>query len=234
MTDPVLDRYLRTYFDLDKTPLAELLAVFDGAKVTYGKFLADLGVRETSDLAYRRDWAVGATTRLLANRDPAACRFLLRLVGLGCAIWVGRPGGKDQEFNRPTRWQSAPAFLSLGRVESWRPGFALCLNCGGPFAVTDIDPRNGGDIEAVRQLLAELEVRIFAEVDTPGGGRHFYVAAHLELATVHSNGEGEQLPGFPGVDFQGPGTNVFLPGTERPKYGGKGYTVLFDDLEALR
>jgi hypothetical protein len=35
------------------------------------------------------------------------------------------------------------------------------------------------------------------------------------------------------VDVQSHGANVFLPGTRRPKYDGRGYTVLFDNLEAL-
>ena len=30
----------------------------------------------------------------------------------------------------------------------------------------------------VRALLAEYKVRIFAEVDTPSGGKYFYIAGH--------------------------------------------------------
>jgi hypothetical protein len=224
---------LASHFDLSKISLDELLAVFTGPKVTFGEFMADLGMTETSHTAHHHNAVVGATIRLLANQDPAACRFLLRIIGLGCPVWVGTPGEGDREFNRPRGWQMAPAFLSLGRVESWKPGAALCATCGGPLAVIDVDPRNGGDIEKVRALLAELEVRIFAEVDTPGGGKHFYVAGCPELATVHSNPKGEQLPGFPGVDIQSAGTNVFLPGTLRPRYGGKGYSIVYDDLAAL-
>lgn len=43
-----------------------------------------------------------------------------------------------------------------------------------------------------------------------------------------------QLAGFPGVDVLSHGANVFLPGTSRPKYDGKGYTVLANDLATLR
>ena len=85
----------------------------------------------------------------------------------------------------------------------------------------------------MRALLGELGVRIYAEVATPGDGRHFYVRGHPELPNVHSTAENNRLPGFPGVDIQSFGCNVFVPLTERPKYQGKGYTVVSDDLEAL-
>ena len=58
---------------------------------------------------------------------------------------------------------------------------ASALNTGIPFAVVDVDTQNGGDVEKVRALLAKLKVRIFAEVDTPGGGKHFYIAGHPDL-----------------------------------------------------
>jgi hypothetical protein len=35
------------------------------------------------------------------------------------------------------------------------------------------------------------------------------------------------------VDVQSSGANVFLPGTQRPKYAGRGYTIVMDNLEAL-
>jgi hypothetical protein len=104
---------------------------------------------------------------------------------------------------------------------------ALCGNTGGNLAVVDVDPRNGGDIEAVRKLLDELGVRVFADVITPSGGRHFYVASCLDLPTAHS------IPDLPGVDLQSSGANVYLPGTLRPKYDGAGYTIVLNDLEAL-
>jgi AAA domain len=64
-------------------------------------------------------------------------------------------------------------------------------------------------------------------VETPGGGRHFYVAGHPELASAHN------LSGWPGVDIQSFGALVYLPGTQRPKYGGAGYTIISEDVEAL-
>ena len=50
---------------------------------------------------------------------------------------------------------------------------------------------------------------------------------------MHSTAENNRLPGYPGVDIQSFACNVFLPCTERPKYQGKGYTVVVDDLQVL-
>ncbi|OBJ98361.1 hypothetical protein A9W96_01830 [Mycobacterium sp. 1245852.3] len=146
---------------------------------------------------------------------------------LGVGIWVAPAGGR--EFIRPKGWQSLTSDGNDERLRSFELGKALCANMGGVIAAVDVDPRNSGDAEAVRTLLAELEVRVFAEVTSPSGGKHFYIAGHEALPTVH----GSKLAGFPGVDIQSHGTNMFLPGTWRGKYGGKGYAVEFDDLPAL-
>ena len=158
---------------------------------------------------------------------------MLRLVYLGdVAIWTARPGA-DTEFIRPKGWQKLDASGNVDRLGSYHPGMAICLNTGGKVAVVDVDPRNGGDIEKVRALLDQLGVRIYGEVQTPGDGRHFYVQGHPELPSVHSTAENNRLPGYPGVDIQSFACNVFLPCTERPKYQGKGYTVVVDDLQVL-
>ncbi|MEZ0342148.1 AAA family ATPase [Mycobacterium sp. pV006] len=163
--------------------------------------------------------------------DDDELEFLIELPLEDVTVWVAPAGGN--EFTRPSGWQSLRPDGNAARLKEWRPGMALCLNTGGLPAVVDVDPRNGGDIDKVRKLLADLGVRIFAEVTTPGGGKHFYVAGHPDLRTVHSTEKNERLPGFPGVDIQGPGANVFLPGTRRPKWGNRGYTVESNDLLAL-
>jgi hypothetical protein len=112
------------------------------------------------------------------------------------------------------------------RLAKWQPGWAIMGRMGGNVAAVDVDPRNGGDIDKTRQLLDGLNVRIFGEVGTPNG-RHFYIAGHPELASC------SKLDGWPGIDVLSFGRLVFLPGTRRPKYGGAGYQVIFEDLEAL-
>ena len=137
------------------------------------------------------------------------------------------------EFFRPKGWPTLTAEGNEERLRDFRKGMAVCANTGGVVTVIDVDPRNGGDIEKVRALLARLGVRVFAEIASPSGGRHFYIAGHPSLPSVHSKPDNPKLPGFPGVDIQSFGCNVFLTGTQRPKYQGTGYTVVLDDLDAL-
>jgi len=156
---------------------------------------------------------------------PPPPRDFLEHVAALAPIFCAPQGGS--EFLRPSGWQNIRLRHLDAVLSVWKPGMALCAVTGERLAVVDVDPRNGGDVGAVAQALDGLDVRVFAEVDTPGGGRHFYVAGHPELMSCHL------LAGFPGVDVQSHGANVFLPGTRRPKYDGGGYTVLADSLATL-
>lgn len=153
--------------------------------------------------------------------------FALALDRLGVAIFTASPVGLVDEFIHPPAWSSMTPDENADRIARYSSGDAVCGVMGGLVAVVDVDPRNGGDIEAVRQLLAALSVRIFAEVATPGEGRHFYIAGHPDLATAH------KLTGYPGVDVLSFSSNVFLPGTRRPKYDGRGYEIVSNNLAAL-
>jgi hypothetical protein len=151
--------------------------------------------------------------------------FLRDLADLGVPIFTAPPGGS--EFHRPDGWQHTDPGAATAVIAAHRPGDAICAVTGARVAVVDVDTRNGGDPDAVQHLLTDLGVTVFAEVATPGGGRHFYVAGHPELATAHN------LRGYPGIDVQSHGANVFLPGTVRPKYHGRGYRVIANNLGAL-
>jgi hypothetical protein len=134
------------------------------------------------------------------------------------------------EFYYPSGQRDALSSTNnQAQLARWRPGHAIMAAMGGNVAVPDVDPRNGGDPDRVRQLLDGLGVRVYAEVQTPGpgAGRHFYIAGHPELASAHN------LTSWPGVDIQSYGSLLFLPGTQRPKYNGAGYKIIFDNLEAL-
>ena len=89
-------------------------------------------------------------------------------------------------------------------------GKAIMGVMGGKVAAIDVDPRNGANVDHIRQMFAALSIRVFAEVETPSGGRHFYVAGHPELASAHN------LIGWPGIDVQSFGALVFLHGTDDP------------------
>ena len=86
----------------------------------------------------------------------------------------------------------------------------------------------------MRALLAELGVRIYAEVRTPSGGAHFYIKGHPDLPTVHSKADNPKLPGYPGLDIQSHGANVFTPRhAAAPSTAYTGYTIVFDHLDQL-
>jgi Protein of unknown function (DUF3987) len=158
--------------------------------------------------------------------------FVSALLELDVTIWVARRGG-DDEFIRPFGWTKFTPDGNDERLGGFSYGDAVCANTGGVLAVVDVDPRNGGDVEKVRALLAALSVRVFDDVITPSGGRHFYVAGHPELPSVHSTAEREALPGFSGVDIQSFRCCVYLPGTLRPKRRDAGYTIVSNELAAL-
>jgi hypothetical protein len=95
-------------------------------------------------------------------------------------------------------------------LERWKVGWMLGALTGVTFDVIDVDPRNGGDesLEELRHLIPPVA----GEVTTPGGGRHYYVPV-----------TGHQTVRAGGIDYLGRGALIYLPGTERPKYGGAGY-----------
>jgi putative DNA primase/helicase len=161
----------------------------------------------------------------------AATDFVEHLAAIA-PIFTAEPG-VTSEFVRPSGWQQSTMSSNAARIAAWKPGDALIAVMGGTVAVLDVDVKNGAEPDRVRLLLDAHNVRTFAEVMTPSGGFHFYLAGHPELPTVHATGERPGLVGFPGVEVISYAANVFLPGTIRPKYDGIGYTVLSDNLEAL-
>jgi hypothetical protein len=159
--------------------------------------------------------------------------FLRHLHALDVPIFTAEPGVNGSEFTRPSGWQQLDPAGNAARIKTHRHGHALGGVMGGRVAVVDVDTKNGADADSTRRLLDELGVTVYGDVATPSGGRHFYVAGHPELPTVHAAAGRDGLVGHPGVEVISFGANVFLPGTVRPKYDGAGYTVTVDNLAAL-
>jgi hypothetical protein len=137
--------------------------------------------------------------------------FARKLGGLLNVPLAACPPKPDGEFFYPLGDRdSLSADNNHNQLDKWQPGWAIMARTGDPVAVADVDPRNGSSIEKTRQLLDGLNVRIFAEIATPSGGRHFYVAGHPELPSCSA------LNGWPGIDILSFGKLVFLPGTRRP------------------
>jgi hypothetical protein len=147
---------------------------------------------------------------------------------LGVPLVTCKPAaGKDEFHYPPGDRDSLTADDNQNQLGRFRPGSAVMARTGDPLAVVDVDPKNNGDIEKTRQLLDGLNVRIFAEIATPGDGRHFYIAGLPDLPSCSNLNE------WPGIDVLSHSRLVFLPGTQRPKYNGAGYRVIYDNLEAL-
>lgn len=161
--------------------------------------------------------------------------FLQRLDDLGVPLWVATIAEYgDAECSRPKDWQNLTHEENDDRLAGYHIEYApyVCASTG-VVAVFDCDTKNGCDPELVRALLIKLGVRIYAEVITPSGGRHFYVRGHPDLPSVHSTKENQRLIDYPGLDLQSHGCNVFAPATLRAKYGGTGYIVVFDELDQM-
>jgi hypothetical protein len=164
--------------------------------------------------------------------SAAQVEFLSALTTLGARLFTAAPGGK--EFTgRPAAWQQLDPAGNSGRVARWQPGHALCGAMSSEVALVDVDPRNGGNVEQTRELLRGIGVEVFAEVRTPGDGAHFYVAGHPDLPIVSAAPGREGFTGRPGVEVISSGHHAYLPATRRPKYGGRGYEIVLDNLAAL-
>ena len=155
--------------------------------------------------------------------------FLCRLVQTGVRVFTAPYGGA--EYQRPHGWPETP-YRPLEAVLAGFSGGALCGITGYPFAVVDVDTKNGGSIRDARSWLDDAGVTVCAEVITPSGGRHYYVPGDDTVRSAASDGRRAGLRGLPGVEVLSTGHNVYLPGTIRrkPGYEGKGYTVVLDRL----
>lgn len=157
------------------------------------------------------------------------CEHVAELV----PVFTAPPGEGPQEYRRPAGWQQTTRERNAERLACAEEDYARMALMGDLLAAVDVDTKNGADVERTRQTLEAIGVRIYADVLTPSGGRHFYVAGHRDLPTVHARDGKPCLVGHPGVEIISHGANVFLPGTKRLKYDGAGYVVVSDDLGTL-
>lgn len=139
-----------------------------------------------------------------------ALRVARQLLQAGATLFVTYPDPEEKSgYKLRKNWAGLPRDENV--LRSWRPGYGLAMVCGGPFDVIDIDPRNGGSLQVLRDAPFTLP-KVYAEVRTPSGGVHLYIAA----LNVHKAGNI-----LPGIDLQagaedGRGRGfVFLPPTSR-------------------
>ncbi len=133
---------------------------------------------------------------------------------------------RSKEFHLPIGWQQRP----VGKMPPTPSGGAACMVTGYGLGVVDVDTKNGAKIETEREALQANGVEILAEVRTPSGGAHFYVASTGICSSANPAN---------GVDFRGGAADgsgrgfVYIPGTARPKYDGGGYEWVEQNFELL-
>lgn len=136
-----------------------------------------------------------------------------------------------KEFSLPPKWETSDVSDNASSVCQFDPGEALLavMKHDGPLALVDVDVKHGACIEDVLNVLRDIDVTIYAGIETPGkNGRHFYVAGSPDLQSVRL----DKLDSLPGVEILIDRKGPYLPGTVRPKYG-KGYKILFNNLQDL-
>lgn len=175
-----------------------------------------------------------------------ALRIARQLIDAGIPVFAAAPCPEDcpiqghrggpGKYHLPKHWEkTVPTPVWLDR---WRPGWALAAVGGHVCDFLDIDPRSGGHASLEELKLTGHMPRVFSEVATPSGGRHFM---------INATGE-RKLSGFlPGIDLQsgngqGGGRGlVWIPPTVRPSKDPNDTGTLRPyrwigppDLEALR
>jgi len=111
------------------------------------------------------------------------------------------------EFNFLGRKSAEASCRVLSRYSRQK---ALIMLTGHGIDVIDVDHRNGGGdtFSQLEHLIGEK----LARVETPSGSFHIYVSS-----------TGYRSVSVGGIDYLAEGRFVYLPGTLRPKYNGKGY-----------
>jgi Family of unknown function (DUF6941) len=92
------------------------------------------------------------------------------MAAAGVPIFVAYPDpAQPAGYRLPGRWQATSA--NPAYADAWKPGRALCAVMGQGLDLIDIDPRNGGDLAGLDELLPE----VYAAAATPSGGMHLFV-----------------------------------------------------------
>lgn len=87
---------------------------------------------------------------------------------------------------------------------------------------------DGDDGEALKALLVSLDVPIYIHLKSPGGGDKFLVPGHADLPWITQD---KDVPGWPKIEVKRSGNFVLFG--QRPKYGGKDYTLVENNLHLV-
>jgi hypothetical protein len=130
----------------------------------------------------------------------------LELATAGYALFPIRPGDKRPPLVKSGFYAATtdPAYLRYWWCSKW-PEANIAARTGDRLAVVDVDPRNGGTLDAVTDLGLSLDTRT---VRTPAGGwqMHYCVDAPVRSRSGAL---------APGVDVKADGGYVLLPPSQR-------------------
>jgi hypothetical protein len=90
-------------------------------------------------------------------------------------IFLARYSANNLGFRLPEGWEKTQP--DPGVVDAWKPGMALCAVMGHVVDAIDVDPRNGGTLEALQAALGGELPRVYGVQATPSGGAHYLIAS---------------------------------------------------------
>lgn len=133
------------------------------------------------------------------------------LAQTGVPIFLLHPDPSEKTgYKTPIGWQNTIPDPSV--IDRWQPGMGIAAVCGHVYDVIDVDPRNGGTIEALDGAMPT----VYAKAATPSGGSHFWIKAlglpKGEIGSGLDYQGGSFTPNSSGTHSRG---FVFLPPTAR-------------------
>jgi len=132
----------------------------------------------------------------------------------------------QREFLYRERWSKLIHADNAERIDKFTPADRICLVMDQRVCEVETD---GADGDALRELLAELGVVVFLELASPGGGSKFLIARHPALFWVTPD---KEVAGWPHIEVKPSGN--FTIAAKRPKYDGRGYRVVDNNIHLLR
>lgn len=104
--------------------------------------------------------------------DPKAAAR--RLAEAGVPLFLARHSPNNLGFALPTGWEKSKADPAV--VDAWKPGMALCAVMGHVVDAIDIDPRNEGNLDDLREALGGELPQVYGIQETPSGGQHLLIS----------------------------------------------------------
>ncbi len=151
----------------------------------------------------------------------ALLAYAQEFIDHGIPVVVCSPAdGDKRELRHPSGWsqiQAAECDLS-----GFRPGIDTLAMVGGHgLDVVDVDTKDGGSIDNLPPF------RHFGEHRTPSGGGHYFVrSTGFGKVSPFKTSAGHVGDYVGGTRAGGSRLLAFLPGSTRPKYPGKTYSVV--------